>query len=109
LKLGRERVARRQGRPKLLVKGVLLEKRSELDNPVDVPDRDVLEGKRPVSVVVVVTGQADLLEVVGAVDAVGGRADLLDGGEQHGDENADDGDHHQKLNESERRRLVSRF
>src|SRR4051794_17573026 len=38
----------------------------------------------------VVPGQAHLLEVVGAQDAGGGLADLLDGGEQQPDEDGDE-------------------
>jgi hypothetical protein len=55
-----------------------------------------------------VTGESDLVEVVTALDAGGGRADLLDGGEQQADEDGDDGDHHQQLDQRERRRPVSR-
>ena len=46
-------------------------------------------------------GQADLLEVVGAADACGRLADLLDGGQQQADEDGDDGDHHQQLDQRE--------
>src|SRR5262249_31109681 len=49
-----------------------------------------------------VDGQADLLEVVLALGAAGGLADLLDGGEQEADEDGDDGDHHQQLDQRER-------
>src|SRR5262249_26194868 len=79
----------------------LLEKRREQDRPAT--DRVVLEGKRLVRVVVVVAGEADLLEVVGALGAGGSGADLLDGGEQQADEDGDDGDHHQNLDQRERR------
>jgi len=49
-----------------------------------------------------VTGQAELLEVVGALHACGGLSDLLDGGQQQADEDGDDGDHHQQLDQRER-------
>jgi hypothetical protein len=50
-----------------------------------------------VHVVVVETGEADLLEVVGAMGAGAGRADLLDGGQQQADEDGNDRDHHHQL------------
>ena len=52
-------------------------------------------------VVVVVQGQADLLEVVGALDAGGGLADLLHGGQQQADQDGDDGDDDQQLDQRE--------
>src|SRR5262245_44340842 len=53
--------------------------------------------------VVSVSGHAHLLEVVGALDAAGGLAHLLHRGQEQADEDGDDGDHHQQLNERERR------
>src|SRR5205814_499252 len=50
---------------------------------------------------VAVAGDAKLLEVVGALHAGGGFADLLDGGEQESDEDGYDGDHHQQLDQRE--------
>jgi hypothetical protein len=50
-----------------------------------------------------VDAEADLLEVVGALRPRGGLADLLDGGQQEADEDGDDGDHHQQLDQRERR------
>src|SRR5262249_32890401 len=60
-------------------------------------------GEGAVAVVVVVDGQADLLEVVGALQACGGLADLLHRGEQQADEDRDDGDDHQQLGQGEAR------
>ena len=60
-------------------------------------------GEALVGVVVHVGGQRDLLEVVGALDAGRGGADLLDGGQQEADEDGDDGDHHQQLDQREAR------
>src|SRR5262249_16218412 len=54
-----------------------------------------------VRVVIVVQGQRDLLEVVGALRASGGLAHLLDSGEQQADEDRDDRDHHQQLDQRE--------
>jgi hypothetical protein len=45
-------------------------------------------------VMVVVTGEADLLEVVGAIDPGSRRAHFLDGGQEQADEDGDDSDHH---------------
>src|SRR5262249_52754969 len=52
-----------------------------------------------VGVVVVVGGDAELLELVGALDASGGLADLLDRREEEADEDGDDGDDYQQLDE----------
>src|SRR5262249_58416931 len=52
-------------------------------------------------VVVVAEGQAELLEVVGALHPRGGVADLLDGGEEQADEDGDDRYHHQQLDQCE--------
>ena len=52
-------------------------------------------------VVVVMQGDAELLEVVGALDPAGGLAGLLHRRQQQGDEDADDGDHHQQFDECE--------
>jgi hypothetical protein len=49
----------------------------------------------PQRVLVAVQRQADLLQVVGALDARRGRSHLLDGGEQQADEDGDDRDHHE--------------
>src|SRR5436305_1315307 len=49
----------------------------------------------------VVHGQADLLEVVGALEARGRLAHLLDGGEQEADQHGDDGDDDQQLDQRE--------
>ena len=71
--------------------------------PLDsgLPSADPAVGKKPVRVVVVVDGQADLLEVVRALHPVGGLADLLDRGQQQADQDGDDGDHHQQLDQRE--------
>jgi hypothetical protein len=52
--------------------------------------------------VVVVQAQADLLEVVAAFGASGGRPDLLDRGEQEPDEDGDDGNDDQQFDQGER-------
>jgi hypothetical protein len=57
--------------------------------------------QRPPDVVVVVHGQADLLEVVGALGAEGRLARLLDGRHRQADQHRDDGDHHQHLDQGE--------
>ena len=50
---------------------------------------------------VVVQGQADLLEVVDALGTPGGFAGRLDGGQQQGDQDADDADDHEQFDQSE--------
>src|SRR5262249_17060048 len=61
-----------------------------------------------VGAVVVVQGQADLLEVVLALEPGGGRSDLLDGGEQQRDQARYDRNHRQHLNEGEAGARVGR-
>ena len=56
---------------------------------------------------VVVDGERELLEVVAALHAGGGLADLLDGRQQEADEDGDDGDHHQQLDQRERPPLTT--
>ena len=51
---------------------------------------------------VVVHGQADLLEVVDALGTPGGLAGRLHGGQQQRDQDGDDGDHHQQFDQRER-------
>jgi hypothetical protein len=52
--------------------------------------------------VVAVHGDAELLEVVLALQARGRLADLLDGGDQQADQDGDDRDDHQQLDQRER-------
>src|SRR5262249_48505124 len=54
-----------------------------------------------VRVRVVVDGQADLLEVVLALHACGGLADLLHGGQQQADQDGEDGDDDEQLDQRE--------
>ena len=53
------------------------------------------------SALVVVQGQADLLEVVDALDAAGGLARRLHGGQQQRDQDRDDRDDDQQLDQRE--------
>ena len=57
--------------------------------------------ERILGVVERVDGDADLLEVVAALQAGAGLADLLHGRQEESDEDGDDGDHHQKFDERE--------
>ena len=57
--------------------------------------------KEVVDIMIAVTGQAKLLEVVGALHAVGGLTHLLHRGQEQADQHRDDGNHHQELNEGE--------
>ena len=58
-------------------------------------------GEFVVGVVIIVVGQTDLLEVVGAAHAVGGFAHFLHGGNQQADKHGDDGYNYQQFDESE--------
>ncbi len=53
-------------------------------------------------VVIVVHRQADLLEVIFAGKQIGGLANLLDRGQQQGDQHADDRDHDEQFDQGER-------
>ena len=61
------------------------------------------DGELPVVAVIVVRGQDNLLEVVLALEAVGGLAHLLDGGQEQADEHRDDRDDDQQLDQREGR------
>ena len=50
---------------------------------------------------VVVHGQADLFEVVGALDPAGGLAGRLNGRQQKSDQHGDNRDHDEKFNQRE--------
>src|SRR5262249_2573181 len=52
-------------------------------------------------VMVIVAGEGELLEVVGALDAVGSLADLLHGGEEETDQHRDDGNDDEQFDERE--------
>src|SRR5437773_4052318 len=62
--------------------------------------------KAPADVGVEMQSQSDLLEVVRALDAVGGLADLLDRRQQETDEHGNDGNDYQELDECERRTVL---
>jgi hypothetical protein len=51
--------------------------------------------------VVVVRSQSNLLEIVAALNPSGGLSDLLDGWQEQADEDANDGNHHQQLDQRE--------
>ena len=69
---------------------------------------DPARRKRAEGVVVVLQGQAELLEVVGALGAAGGFARGLNGGKEEGDQEGDDRDRDEELDEGESRPLASR-
>jgi hypothetical protein len=58
--------------------------------------------------VVIVNGNAELLQIIPALRAAGGFARLLDGRQQQGNQDRDNRDHHQQLNERERSEPVPR-
>jgi hypothetical protein len=59
-------------------------------------DRGGPEGRE-----IILDGQADLLEIIGALGAAGRLAGGLHGGQQEGDQDADDRDHDQQLDQRE--------
>src|SRR5262249_55085755 len=87
----------------LLVEVVLLDVRQDEAGPADAVAEDFLAAgrQRLIRVVVVVHGQAELLEVVLALDAGGGLAHLLHRRQQEPDQDGNDGDYHQQLDEGE--------
>ena len=66
-----------------------------------VEGRPFAPGERAEGALVVVQGQADLLQVVRALGAAGRLAGRLHGGQQQGDQDGDDGDHDQQLDQRE--------
>jgi hypothetical protein len=54
-----------------------------------------------IDIMVIVQGEADLLEVVDALGASGGLAGRLDGGQQQRDQHGDDRNHDQELDQGE--------
>src|SRR5262249_2175031 len=62
---------------------------------------EVAGGKGFIGVVVVVTGEADLLEIVGTLDAGGGLPHALNRWKQQADEHGNNSDHDQKLDKRE--------
>ena len=65
------------------------------------------QGTHPVGALVVGEGQAELLQVVGALNPAGGLARRLHGGQQQRDQHGDDGDDHQQLDQRETSRTPS--
>jgi hypothetical protein len=61
----------------------------------------VILGKTLNGVYVSMHGNAYLVEIIEALRSRCRLADFLHGREEHGDQDADDGDHHQQLDESE--------
>jgi len=57
--------------------------------------------ENPNGVDIIVHGNADLVKIVGALRSGRRLADFLHRGQKHGDQDADDGYHHQQLDESE--------
>ena len=51
---------------------------------------------------IVVKGETELFQMIGAFQALSTRADLLHCREGHADEDSDDGDHHKEFDQRER-------
>ena len=110
-----DRQVTRVGRAQVEVHGVvhrsLLEERQHADEAAKVlgiraPVRRVEQGSRvgptgedAVDVVVVLSRQTQLLQVVDALNPAGGFASGLNGRQQQRDEHGDDGNHHKKLDQ----------
>src|SRR5262249_11796424 len=60
-----------------------------------------LNGKMTIDIVVSVQRQAELLQLRGAFGQCRGGPDLLNGGNEQGEQNGDDSDDDEKLNEGE--------
>jgi hypothetical protein len=56
-------------------------------------------GEIAVTVVEIVEADADLLEIIGRLSAIGGHAHLLHGGQQQRDKHGDDRDHDQQFDQ----------
>jgi hypothetical protein len=92
---------RPRGLADLPVQAFLLDERQDEDGPGELVVVVGRLGHRPVGVVVVMDGQGDLLDLVLALGAGGGLADLLDGGQQQPDQDGDDGDDDEQLDQRE--------
>src|SRR5579871_2496038 len=64
--------------------------------------------QRSEDIMIAVTAEGQLLEVVAAPRSVSCLAHFLDGGEQESDQNSNDGDDHQQLDERERPPVAAR-
>jgi hypothetical protein len=63
--------------------------------------KGVAHGEGVILIVIILCGQADLLEIVRTLDTPGGLACCLHGGQKQGDQHGDDRDHHQELDQCE--------
>ena len=63
---------------------------------------DPAQWKRSEGVLVIVNGQSDLFQVVGALDAAGGLARGLYSGQKQGDQYSNNRDHDQEFDEGKR-------
>src|SRR5262249_14985668 len=73
----------------------------ELPEGVGARDQDRRRREGTIGTLIIHEGQAELLEVVGALGAARGLARRLDGREQQGDQDGDDGDDDQQLDQRE--------
>ncbi len=80
-----------------VIEGLLLYVGQDLDGPSG--PGAILVGKLLIYIVVVVQGQANLLEIVDALRACSGLADFLNGRQEQADEDGNDGDDHQQLDQ----------
>ena len=87
-----------ESRKNLVIEVVLFDEREQFrEDAHPLPGTFHREGSE--GVVVVVNAQADLLQVVGAIDAAGRFAHLLHRRQQQADQHGDDGDDHQQLDQ----------
>src|SRR5262249_49515028 len=98
----------RRRRTKLPIHRVLFDEREDVIVPararegvVGVAAPDDAARQTPGDVVIVVKGEPELLQVIGALHAIGRLAHLLHRGQQQADEDADDGDDDEELDQRE--------
>jgi hypothetical protein len=73
---------------------------------VGMTGRAMAWGQGAEGVVVLMEGEGELFEVVGALDASGGFADFLNGGQEQSNEDGGDADDHEEFKQCKARRSV---
>src|SRR5581483_6926692 len=87
------------GNGPFVIENVFVDEGKDIDGPGGVEVSDAAVRKLIVGDVEIVHGHADLLEIIGASNAIAGLAHLLHCGHQHAHENCDDGDDHEEFDQ----------